>query len=349
MVPPDDRRGDGGRPHDRARAGARRANSGVSKSAGTTMRRSNRPSASGPSTAALSIRRRPRCAPRLRAARLELGERSGDRRELPEQEDGRAAGPDREQQGHPLPGSAVRRQRRGRLLRRDDQGQRRKRDGMSRRAARAAAARPAAAPAAARAHRPGRRRTARATGRRTASTSSMASARPGHVGEEPGGHDFSAFSSASISAMSASLSRSRSASWATSGVTRPPNIRSISRPDSCGDIIGAGDGGAVEVAPALLLMGEHALGEQPGEHGLDGADAPAALGRHALGDLGGGQRRLAARAPPSPHIRLPRSAPWPPLPFDYMSSHSVAVNGRMNERRSSRGRCRRALQLGEEG
>jgi hypothetical protein len=45
---------------------------------------------------------------------------------LPEKENGRAAGPDREQQGHPLPGSAVRRQRRG-LFRRHDQGQRRKR------------------------------------------------------------------------------------------------------------------------------------------------------------------------------------------------------------------------------
>ena len=59
-----------------------------------------------------------------------------------------------------------------------------------------------------------------------------------------------------------------------------------------GDIIGAGDGRAVEIAPPLLLMGEDALGEQPGEHGLDGADAPAALGRDPRGDLGGGQRRL---------------------------------------------------------
>ena len=56
--------------------------------------------------------------------------------------------------------------------------------------------------------------------------------------------------------------------------------------------LGARDGGPVEVAAALLLMGEDILGEEPGEHGLDGADAPAALGGHALGDLGGGERRL---------------------------------------------------------
>ena len=54
----------------------------------------------------------------------------------------------------------------------------------------------------------------------------------GDVGDDPAGHDLSAFSSASISAMSSGVSRSRSASWATSGVTRPPNSRSTSLRDS---------------------------------------------------------------------------------------------------------------------
>ena len=48
----------------------------------------------------------------------------------------------------------------------------------------------------------------------------------------PGDHCLSAFSSASISAMSRSVRSSRSARCATSGLTRPPNSRSTRRRDS---------------------------------------------------------------------------------------------------------------------
>ena len=51
--------------------------------------------------------------------------------------------------------------------------------------------------------------------------------------DQPGDHDLSAFSNASISAISFSDNCWVSARWATSGVTLPPNSRSTSRCDSC--------------------------------------------------------------------------------------------------------------------
>ncbi len=50
--------------------------------------------------------------------------------------------------------------------------------------------------------------------------------------DDPAGHCLSSFSSASISAMSCSVSSSRSARCATSGVSLPPKSRSISLRDS---------------------------------------------------------------------------------------------------------------------
>jgi hypothetical protein len=66
-------------------------------------------------------------------------------------------------------------------------------------------------------------------------------------------------------------------------------------------IIVARHGRPVEVAAAVLLMVEHALGEQPPEHRLDGGHAPAALSRHALGDFGGRER---CRVPQHLHHRI---------------------------------------------
>ena len=233
----------------------------------------------------------PRWSPRLRAVRLELRRGSGDRRANCQAMKAAApSGPDREQEGNPLPGSAVRRQRRGRFARRDDESRAEEgrngapSDGKGGSSSRSRRQQPQgiSGPGAEQA------RERAADGK----DEQHDQAGPDQIVGEPGGHDFSAFSSASISAMSASLSRSRSARWATSGVTRPPNMPVDQPPRFLGDIIGARDGGPIEVAAALFLMGEDALGEQAGEHRLDGADAPAALGRHPPGDLGRGQRRV---------------------------------------------------------
>jgi hypothetical protein len=167
------------------------------------------------------------------AARIaaELGQEATIGAPLPDQEEGHADGPDREGDGHPERGSAVGRQGRGRIADPDDErlGRNRRGDvGRERRQRRHGQAKRRQQP-----QRIGRAGPEHPRERPADRQDEQhEKARPGHVGEQPA-HCFSAFRSASISAMSAAVRRSRSARWATSGVTRPPNMRSSSRTDSC--------------------------------------------------------------------------------------------------------------------
>ena len=189
-----------------ARRALGRRSSGVSKSAGTTIRRSSRPSASGPSTAALSTRARPRCAPRLRALELEARAGSGDRRATARR--GRRPRPrprSRAAKGTHCPGPPAGGSGAAASAHRQD-------DDLGGRKASISGAKRGSGGS----DQPQRRQQPQRIGRAGAEQARDRAADGEHdaawpgsprpcSASEPGDHDFSAFSSASISAMSASL------------------------------------------------------------------------------------------------------------------------------------------------